>query len=159
MNYLLQGRETEQRLSLLLGLTNVRSEPILRAMHYFYVNGMSEKLVVQFKDVTQSNFNRACSKLNKVVEIVELIKELDWHPPEDGYKRLNLLIKLTNIRSPYIQEALKKYYVEGEPDEKIVNKNVSQSNLNRARSIIAQLNQVIDEIKKIDWVNHSKSEK
>lgn len=78
MNCLICGNEPEERLKLLLSLTNIRSPQIIKAMYYHFVNGYDEKYVVQFEGVTQSNFNRACSTLNEVTITVEKIKELDW---------------------------------------------------------------------------------
>ncbi|MGL4224968.1 MAG: PapB/FocB family fimbrial expression transcriptional regulator [Vibrio sp.] len=78
MTYLLCGGESKERLQLLLSLTKINSESLSNALVDHYVNGFSENECVIINDVTQSNFNRAVSRLNQVAETVEKIKEIDW---------------------------------------------------------------------------------
>ncbi len=78
MNYLLCGGESEERLRLLMTLTKMNSESMNDALVDHFVKGHSEKDCVIINRVTQSNFNRAVSRLNQVAETVEKIKEIDW---------------------------------------------------------------------------------
>ncbi len=78
MNYLLRGGESDERLRLLLSLTKINSEQLNDALIDYYVKGYQEKDCVIINSVTQSNFNRAVSRLNHIAEIVEKIKEIDW---------------------------------------------------------------------------------
>lgn len=78
MNYLLQGMESEERVDLLLALTSISSECIIKAIKMHLVEGCSESEACSARLITQSNFNRAMSKLNEVAGIVEQIKEIDW---------------------------------------------------------------------------------
>ena len=74
---LLKGHESEQRLLLLLSLTNIRSESMIKALKFCYVNGMDEKTAVMAASVTQSNFNRCVGVLTEVNMKIEKIKEYD----------------------------------------------------------------------------------
>lgn len=78
MNYLLAGGESKERVQLLLSLTKINSESLQCAIEDHLVTGHSEKDAVLLNGVTQSNFNRAMSRINEVAGIVEKIKELDW---------------------------------------------------------------------------------
>jgi hypothetical protein len=77
MMYLLQGMESKKRVELLLSLTRIESESVVSAIYDHLVAGHSEKDACLLNDATQSNFNRAMSKLNNVAGIVEQIKEID----------------------------------------------------------------------------------
>lgn len=77
--YLLQGMEPEERVKLLLSLTKITSEPVCKALVDYLSKGFTESEVVMINEVTQSNFNRALSTLEKVANTVEAIKEIDLH--------------------------------------------------------------------------------
>lgn len=74
---LLKGHESEARLMLLLSLTNIRSDKMIKALKFCYVQGMDEKTAVMAASVTQSNFNRCIGILTEVNMKIEKIKEYD----------------------------------------------------------------------------------
>ena len=78
MKMLVRGLESTERINLLLSLTRINSEPIIRALHDYLVNGRTDTGAAAINMVEQSNFNRALSKLNEVAGTVEKIKDLDW---------------------------------------------------------------------------------
>jgi len=78
MKYLLPGNESAKRVELLLSLTKMDSQPLITAINQHLVNGKPEKSAAILNGIPQQNFNRAMTKLNKIAEIVEQIKELDW---------------------------------------------------------------------------------
>ena len=84
MNYLIRGGESKQRVMLLLKLTKLSSEPTIDALIDHLCIGHSESHSSIVNDITQSNFNRALSALNKVAGTVEEIKELDWERFKSG---------------------------------------------------------------------------
>ena len=85
MNYLVRGGESKERVKLLLKLTRVNSENVVDAIIDHLCTGHSENHSSVVNDITQSNFNRAMSRLNEVAGTVEAIKELDW----DKFKSVN----------------------------------------------------------------------
>ena len=76
MNYLLMGKETKKKISLLLKLTKIKSEPVQGAIKAHLVQGFSEKDAYIINGVSQSNFNRAMVRLNEVAGIFEQLEEL-----------------------------------------------------------------------------------
>lgn len=78
MQTLLRGGESEKRIKLLLSLTNIRSDDMIRMIYKIYVDGWSDESAANMFDVPQPNINRAVKRLNEVASIVEEIKELDW---------------------------------------------------------------------------------
>ena len=78
MNFLLQGREPKERISLLLNLTRISSHAIIDAIHDHLCAGMSVDDAAVINDVQLSNLSRSLKALNDVACIVEQIKEIDW---------------------------------------------------------------------------------
>lgn len=78
MKYLVSGLESKQRVELLLSLTKISSEALRDSIFDHLCVGHPEKDAAALNGVSQSNFNRAMTKLNDVAGIVEQIKELDW---------------------------------------------------------------------------------
>jgi len=78
MKMLVRGLESSERVNLLLTLTSIKSEPIIKALHDYLVSGRTDTGAAAINMVEQSNFNRALSKLNKVAGTVEEIKVIDW---------------------------------------------------------------------------------
>jgi len=78
MNVLLPGNESPLRLTLLLSLTNISSESVIKALTVHLVNGMPDAAAAALYGVEKSNFSRALTALNDKAQIVEQIKELDW---------------------------------------------------------------------------------
>lgn len=77
MNYIVKGSESEQRFEILLSLTKIKSEPIIKGLRYYYVNGIDESLI-ESMGVDIPNMRRAGKKLNEVAKQIEKAKELDW---------------------------------------------------------------------------------
>lgn len=81
MKYLLQGGESETRLTLLLSLTKISSEPTIQALRDHLQKdwrALDEARAAALNGTELSNFSRALSTLNHVAGIVEQIKEIDW---------------------------------------------------------------------------------
>lgn len=78
MTYLLAGNESSERLTLLLSLTKTSSEPTVNALFEHYVNGLPEERAAARFQIELSNLTRAKLRLEKVAEVVEKIKDLDW---------------------------------------------------------------------------------
>ena len=70
---LLQGNECDERFEIILSLTSIRSKPMIKALHDYYVMGRVEEMIV----VDAGNFNRAKYTMNVVAGKIERIKELD----------------------------------------------------------------------------------
>ena len=78
MKMLVRGLEKKERVELLISLTKMSSETQKQAIIDHLVKGRSDTEAALLNDVSQSNFNRAISRLNKVAGIVEKIKDIDW---------------------------------------------------------------------------------
>jgi hypothetical protein len=77
MRYLTQGSQPEERFTMLLSLTGIKSEDITEAMRDYLVKGWAESTAAAFNRVTQSNLKRALAKMEKVAQAVETIKHID----------------------------------------------------------------------------------
>lgn len=75
---MIQGMETEQRVDLLLSLTNVRSEPQISALKRHFVDGLNASACAAFEGIPESNFQRVIDRLQEVDAKIEQIKDLDW---------------------------------------------------------------------------------
>ena len=71
---MLQGSECEERFQIILGLTSIRSVPMIAALHRHYVDGVAEELLM----VDAANFNRAKTTLGECAAEIEKVKVLDW---------------------------------------------------------------------------------
>lgn len=78
MNYLIQGGENAERLTLLISLTSIKSEDVIDALHDHLVKGLGDKFAATLNGIEPSNFSRAFKTLNATAATVERIKELDW---------------------------------------------------------------------------------
>ena len=74
INPLCQGKESQERFDIILGLTSIRSKPIIEALRSHYVDGKAEEMIV----VDAGNYNRAKIKMGIVAWKIERIKEIDW---------------------------------------------------------------------------------
>lgn len=77
MRYLTQGGQTAERFQLLLSLTKISSESTIDALSDYLVRGLSDATASALNGVSQSNFNRALTGLEKVAATVEQIKLVD----------------------------------------------------------------------------------
>ncbi len=73
INPLLQGMESQERFDIILGLTSIRSKPIIEALRRHYVDGLSEELI----HVDAGNYNRGKLTMGIVAAKIERVKELD----------------------------------------------------------------------------------
>ncbi len=65
MKYLLKGMESQERITLLVSLTNIRSPQILKAISLHFVTGISITRASARVGVDFSNLHRAIESLNK----------------------------------------------------------------------------------------------
>lgn len=68
---LLQGKESELTINLLVELTSFTSESIKACMYQHYVKGLSDDMCCMIYDVKRQNFNRAVKRINEVYSIVQ----------------------------------------------------------------------------------------
>ncbi len=86
MRYLLAGNESKARVEILISLTSISSEDLVKAimMHLTTNEGARGiKGAAALCGIEQQNLNRAMVKLNEVAGKVEAIKELDWNHLSD----------------------------------------------------------------------------
>lgn len=83
MKILLRGMENKRRIELLLSLTKIDSESIIKAIFDHLVDGKTKVGAAATNMIQQQNFSRALIKLNKVAEVVEEIKTIDWNHISD----------------------------------------------------------------------------
>lgn len=77
MKYLIQGMESELRLSTLLGFTDIRSKPTIQALKdHLQANhlGLPDNLAAAKNGIELSNFSRALKRLNEIAEQYEALK-------------------------------------------------------------------------------------
>lgn len=79
MRYLLAGKESHERVTLLLTFTKISSANLKQALLDHLVDGKDPNPAAILNDVDRSNFERGLAKLEKVTKAVERIKELDLH--------------------------------------------------------------------------------
>lgn len=74
-NYLIRGGEPEEKIMLLISLTSIRSEKVIKVLKAYYCRGMGERDIQTFYGVTQSNLNRDRHKIERAAGIVEALYE------------------------------------------------------------------------------------
>lgn len=72
-SYLLRGKEPEGKIDLLISLTSMTSETMLKNLKRYYCQGYDVPTLVELFNVSQSNFNRDASKLEEVAGIMEAL--------------------------------------------------------------------------------------
>ncbi len=77
-NVLCAGLESEESIDIIISMTKLSSEKMIKALKYHLVNGAAEKMAVAAFGVTQSNFNRDLSKLNDVARKIDKYFELNY---------------------------------------------------------------------------------
>lgn len=78
MKMLLRGMENKRRVELMLSLTRINSEPVVKAIFDHLVHGKTEEGAAAINMIQQQNFSWALIKLNKSAQVVEEIKVIDW---------------------------------------------------------------------------------
>ncbi|QDF68694.1 hypothetical protein FJQ87_18490 (plasmid) [Shewanella sp. SNU WT4] len=76
MSRLIQGRESEAKIELLLALTRIVSVNKIDALKMHLVKGYSTTMAYELCDVKQQNFHSCLETLNKVYAIHEQLTEL-----------------------------------------------------------------------------------
>ena len=79
VRYLLHGGESPKRFYLMLGLTSIRSEPIIAALVDYYVKGHTQAVCLSLNGIKRDKFDRADRILNATASDVEEIKAMDFH--------------------------------------------------------------------------------
>lgn len=77
MKYLIQGMESELRLTILLGFTDIRSKPTIQALRdHLQSNHLAlpDNLAAAKNGIELSNFSRALKRLNDIAEQYERLK-------------------------------------------------------------------------------------
>lgn len=74
--YLIRGMENQRKIEILISLTNIRSEKVIKVLNAYYCRGMSEKDIAFIYGVSQSNLNRDRNKLEEVAGLMEELFEL-----------------------------------------------------------------------------------
>lgn len=74
-----RGMEDEKRVRLLFRLTKLRSESMMNAVVRVLVRGDTVLGAANMEDVDESSLKKTLTRLNKINETVELIKEHDWN--------------------------------------------------------------------------------
>lgn len=78
MYALINGKESPERVAVLIKITRLTSEPIKAAIYDCLCNGISEPMAVSLNQVPQQNLSRALKRLRYINSLVEEVKELDW---------------------------------------------------------------------------------
>jgi len=86
MKKLIQGKENLEKITMLIGLTSIKSKAMHSALIEYYCSDKNRKkrATALMNDVKETNLNRDMKKINIVAGKLERLKELDW--PE--YKAL-----------------------------------------------------------------------
>lgn len=66
-----------ERFKLIIGLTSIRSKPVVNALTRHYAEDVPEMECIEESGITHSNFNRAARKVVDVETIIQKIKELE----------------------------------------------------------------------------------
>ena len=78
MSFLI-GHESVARVRLLLSLTKISSDDVIEAVYHHLCNGFQVDTAALLSDVEPGSLSRAVKKLSAINDIVEKIKESDWH--------------------------------------------------------------------------------
>ena len=84
--YLLAGMESAERVALIISLTKMSSETMIKAINDHLVRGYNEKMACMANSVIQQNFNKTLASLNEIVGIIEKIKTIDYNHLSDVNK-------------------------------------------------------------------------
>lgn len=79
---LLRGYVSKEKLELLLKFTKISSEPAQDALEDHLCKGHPESTAASLNDISQSNFNRALSKINGVASLIEEYNQLSDNKKE-----------------------------------------------------------------------------
>ena len=88
MDYFNPGDESEEKIDLIISLTGIRSEAMIKSLKSHLVDGFPTKYAGTFNGVLQQNFSRDLAKLNEQADKLRRINELD------SYVRKSITYKL-----------------------------------------------------------------
>lgn len=157
---LVSGGGCIERFKILASLSSIRSDTQLSALKWYYVNGASEQMACSLAGAAQNNFTRTLHVLNDINYLVEKIKEGDsimnddvkLSPGSQTNERFSKLLKLCKISSIPTINALRMHLVDGYEKSYCVSvSDVTNSNFNRAMKTLVKNNQLVEEIKRLDW--------
>ncbi len=77
MKALTPGCESEEKIDLLISLTNMKSKAMAKSLKKHLVDGLAEKYACTFNGTLQQNFNRDLKKVNLVAETIAKVNALD----------------------------------------------------------------------------------
>lgn len=77
MKTLHAATQSDERFKLLVSLTKISSEDIIKGLHYHLVKGFDVNNSAALSGVKQPNLQKALNTLESVSQKVELIKEID----------------------------------------------------------------------------------
>lgn len=78
MYALINGKESPERVAVLIEITRLKSEPIKAAIYDCLCRGVSKPISAKLNQVPQQNLNRALKRLNALNAQIEEVKEFDW---------------------------------------------------------------------------------
>jgi len=80
MKLLIQGKENLEKITMLIGLTSIKSKSMHSAIIDYYCsdNNRKKRAVALMNDVIETNLSRDIKKINVVAGKLERLKELDW---------------------------------------------------------------------------------
>ena len=78
MYALIKGKESPERVAVLIEITRLKSESIKAGVYDCLCRGISEPISAKLNQVPQQNLNRALKRLNALNAQIEQVKELDW---------------------------------------------------------------------------------
>ena len=73
---LIIGHESSELITLLISLTNIKSENQIDALTDHFCKGYPKTLAAQLNDVLPTNFSKSIKSINRVAGIVDKINEL-----------------------------------------------------------------------------------
>jgi len=153
MRYLLPGSESENRIGLLISLTKIESEPVIKAINARFSQGFDLSMAATIGKVDESNFSDTCEDIEQVAKKVERIKELDWGKAvKHTIERVELLLSFTQITCEKSIAAIQEHLVQGEKLKHAAsNHSVDYSNLHKRFKRVKAVGEIIEQIKIVDW--------
>lgn len=76
MKYLLQGAESVKKITMLIEMTSISSEKLIKALHYHFCSGAKVSSAAAAFSVPQPNLTEAIKKLNDVTGKAEKYHEM-----------------------------------------------------------------------------------
>ena len=73
---LVQGYESELKIDLLLGITNLQSDDVIAALKNHFIKGMPQKMIPEYHGISQQQFSRGKKRLNEVYQVVQQLNDV-----------------------------------------------------------------------------------